>query len=146
MDKIVVGVDGSPASAAALRYALDEARTHGARLVVASAWHVPAQAYSGGVPVPFPDISESLEKDSRATVVEMLEGLEDEDEAEAEGVELDQVVREGQPAEVLLGLAADADLIVVGSRGRGGFSGLLLGSVSQQVTHHAACPVTIVRS
>jgi nucleotide-binding universal stress UspA family protein len=142
MEKIVVGVDGSPASAAALRYALDEARSHGARLVVASAWHVPVQAYSAGAPVPFPDISEALEKDARGTVIEMLEGLE----GLAKGVALERVVREGQAAEVLLDLAADADLVVVGSRGRGGFSGLLLGSVSQQVTHHAPCPVTIVRS
>jgi nucleotide-binding universal stress UspA family protein len=56
------------------------------------------------------------------------------------------VVREGQPARVLLDEARDADLLVVGSRGLGGFRGLLLGSVSQQCAHHAACPLVIVRS
>ena len=142
MEQIVVGVDGSPPSAAALRFALGEARHHGARLLVASAWHVPTQAYSAGVPVPYPDISDSLRADAEGTVVAMLEDLA----SEAEGVDVERVVREGQPAEVLLELSADADLLVVGSRGRGGFGGLLLGSVSQQCAHHAPCPVTIVRS
>ena len=58
----------------------------------------------------------------------------------------EQLVREGQPAEILLELARDARLLVVGSRGRGGFAGLLLGSVSQQCAQHARCPVTIVRA
>jgi nucleotide-binding universal stress UspA family protein len=60
------------------------------------------------------------------------------------GVEIEQVVVYGSPAEAILQQSADADLVVVGSRGRGGFTGLLLGSVSQQVAHHARCPVVIV--
>jgi nucleotide-binding universal stress UspA family protein len=57
---------------------------------------------------------------------------------------VERVVREGQPAEVLVEAAEDADLLVVGSRGLGGFRGLLLGSVGQQCAHHARCPVVIV--
>jgi nucleotide-binding universal stress UspA family protein len=60
-------------------------------------------------------------------------------------VEVETTVVEGQPARVLVDMSADADLLVVGSRGLGGFSGLLLGSVSQQCVHHAHCPVTVVR-
>jgi nucleotide-binding universal stress UspA family protein len=60
------------------------------------------------------------------------------------GVDVEPVVREGAPARVLLEEADDADLLVVGSRGLGGFRGLLLGSVSQQCSHHAPCPVVVV--
>jgi nucleotide-binding universal stress UspA family protein len=62
------------------------------------------------------------------------------------GVEIRTHVVRGQPAEVLLNAAKDADLLVVGSRGRGGFKGLLLGSVSTQCVHHASCPVVVVRN
>jgi nucleotide-binding universal stress UspA family protein len=62
----------------------------------------------------------------------------------APAVESETVVLEGQPAEALLGASADADLVVVGSRGLGGFKRLMLGSVSDQVVHHAACPVLVV--
>jgi nucleotide-binding universal stress UspA family protein len=62
------------------------------------------------------------------------------------GVTIEREVVEGSPADVLLRAAADADLLVVGSHGRGGFAGLLLGSVSQQCAHHAPCPVVIVRA
>jgi nucleotide-binding universal stress UspA family protein len=58
---------------------------------------------------------------------------------------VETAVIEGPPAQVLVDMSADADLLVVGSRGRGGFSELLLGSVSQQCVHHARCPVTVVR-
>jgi len=70
--------------------------------------------------------------------------LEDAGDAAA-GLDVESVVREGAPAGVLLDEAQDAELLVVGSRGLGGFRGLLLGSVSQQCTHHAPCPVVIVR-
>ncbi|HXW79705.1 MAG TPA: universal stress protein, partial [Acidimicrobiales bacterium] len=62
------------------------------------------------------------------------------------GVPLERHVMQGRPAQVILQAAEDADLVVVGSRGRGGFAGLLLGSVSSQVAHHAHCPVTIVHA
>ena len=62
------------------------------------------------------------------------------------GVEIEQVVREGQPTDVLVEESAEAEMLVLGSRGRGGFRELMLGSVSQQCAHHARCPVTIVRS
>jgi nucleotide-binding universal stress UspA family protein len=60
-------------------------------------------------------------------------------------MECEGIAVEGQAADVLLQEAQDADLLVVGNRGRGGFASLLLGSVSQQVVHHASCPVIIVR-
>jgi nucleotide-binding universal stress UspA family protein len=59
-------------------------------------------------------------------------------------VDCETVVLEGQPAETLLGAAGDADLVIVGSRGLGGFKRLMLGSVSDQVVHHAVCPVLVV--
>ena len=67
-------------------------------------------------------------------------------EAEAEGIEIERRVVEGGAARVLVDAAADGDLLVVGSRGHGGFAGLLLGSVSQQCAHHAHCPVVIVQA
>jgi nucleotide-binding universal stress UspA family protein len=67
-------------------------------------------------------------------------------EAGAESVEIKRSVVEGHPAAALLDAAKEADLLVVGSRGRGGFAGLLLGSVGEQCAHHAPCPVVIVRS
>jgi nucleotide-binding universal stress UspA family protein len=68
------------------------------------------------------------------------------DMGSAEGVEIDRVVRQGQPAAILVEEAANADLLVAGSGGLGGFRGLLLGSVSQQCAEHASCPVVILRA
>ena len=137
---IVVGVDGSPHAEAALEMAAEEAFLRKARLVIVCAWRFPTVVDPVGVVVP-----------------ESFEGLQDEAEhmvkaAIARVAKLQpQVICEGravagQPAEVLLKEAEQADMIVVGSRGRGGFSSLLLGSVGQQVVHHAHCPVIVVRA
>src|SRR5512142_323862 len=101
--RIVVGVDGSPASVDALRWAVDEARVRHAHLTVAMAW------------------------------------------VDLTGVGVEPLLVEGEAADRLEELAADADLLVVGSRGRSAVAGVLLGSVSRHCVLHAGCPVVVVR-
>jgi len=138
MERIIVGVDGSENARRALRWAVDEARIREARLEVVHAWHVPyIGVYSAATamfePGPFEEAAESTIEDALAG--EDLSGL-------AHPVE--RVISQGSPAVAILNAAKGADLVVVGTRGRGGFSGLLLGSVSHQVVHHAECPVVVV--
>jgi nucleotide-binding universal stress UspA family protein len=138
---IVVGVDGSKGSVRALQFALEEARVRGADVKAVSAWHVPLTAYeSGWVPVAI-DLTE-FEGIAKGVLDKTLE----EAHAAESGVNVTPILREGQAADVLVAEAREADLLVVGSRGLGGFKGLLLGSVSQQCAQHAACPVVIVRN
>jgi nucleotide-binding universal stress UspA family protein len=138
MTTIVVGVDGSAGAREALRYALDEARLRGAGVRAVAAWQVPAVAYAGGYGPADPELFSELERDARTNLEGALGAVDLGD------IEPETVVREGSPAHVLLEEAADADLLVVGSRGLGGFRGLLLGSVGQQCAHHAPCPLVIV--
>lgn len=139
MGTIVVGVDGSEAGAQALRFAIAEAKVRGATVKAVNAWHVPAVVYEVGwtaAPVDvaeFPKLAESA----------LAEAIADAGAAE-QGVEVTSVVREGQAADILCEEAEGAQLMVVGSRGLGGFRGLLLGSVSQQCANHAPCPVVII--
>lgn len=133
--RIVVGIDGSPSSLDALRWALRQARLAGDVVEVVSAWRAPT-AY-GGYPV-------IAEEDWQHNAEEVLDtALSEVPEAEDEAVGR-HVVR-GHPASVLVERASGADLLVVGSRGRGEFAGMLLGSVSQHVVAHAPCPVVVVR-
>jgi nucleotide-binding universal stress UspA family protein len=139
MSTIVVGVDGSHGSVKALKFALEEARIRHADVKAVAAWEIPAGAYSTGwVPIPV-DPSE-YEKLGQGA---LDQSLEDAGAAKAD-VKVTPILREGQAADVLVAEAQGADLLVVGSRGLGGFKGLLLGSVSQQCAHHALCPVAIV--
>jgi nucleotide-binding universal stress UspA family protein len=148
MPKIVVGVDGSEGAAQALRWALGEARLRGASLRVVHAWSVPLvlsipSAGAFGVPEPAESIQQvraALHKEADNVLEAALHGIE------ADDIEVQAEVVEGKPARVLMEAAADADLLVVGSRGLGGFTGLLLGSISQQCAHHAPCPLVIVPS
>jgi len=135
---IVVGVDGSEPSLAALRWALDEARLREARVVAVYVWLFPSLAARHGEipPLGF----EGLRRSAEELLDEALEAVAD----SAEGVEVERVVAEGAPPERLVAVADGAELLVLGSRGLGGFAGLLLGSVSQQCAHHARCPVVIV--
>jgi nucleotide-binding universal stress UspA family protein len=135
---IVVGVDGSKESEAAFRFALEEARIRQVGVRAVAAWYVPAVAYAGGAYAPSVDLSEGLEAEARRSVEQMVAG------EERPGVEVEIVVRQGQPAQILLEEAKDAELLVVGSRGLGGFRGLLLGSVSQQCAQHSPCAITIL--
>ncbi|MGZ8715904.1 MAG: universal stress protein [Gaiellaceae bacterium] len=138
MGTIVVGVDGSSGSQDALRFAVEEARLRNAALRVVTAWHVAPMTYSGGFGVAVDP--HDYEESAQAVGEEALAALRE----ETVGVEVERLAKEGQAAQVLLEEARGADLLVVGSRGHGGFAGLLLGSVSQQVAHHASCPVVIV--
>jgi len=135
--RIVVGVDGSPSSCEALRWAADEARRAGALLEVVTSWEFPTTY--GWVP-PYPpdfDPGGDARRVLEDTVAEVL--------GEHPDVALDMRVVEGHAAPVLVEESRGAMLLVVGSRGHGGFTGMLLGSVSEHCVHHAACPVTVVR-
>ncbi|MEU8618595.1 universal stress protein [Streptomyces sp. NPDC048623] len=135
--RIVVGVDGSPASHEALRWAARHARLIGATVQAVAAYDLP-----GAVGWSAPAMEASF--DAHEAGLALSEELREELNSTA-GVPLDEHVVRGNPAQVLIEAAEGAELLVVGSRGRGGFSSLLLGSVSQQCAVHASCPVVIVR-
>jgi nucleotide-binding universal stress UspA family protein len=140
MGTIVVGVDGSDGSLAALRFALEEARLRDAELRVVAAWRLPLAAYGGPLVPPEPALFEEIRDAAHGTLGKALDDMG----AARADVRVETVVGEGQAAHVLLDEARGADLLVVGSRGLGGFRGLLLGSVSQQCAQHAPCPLVIV--
>jgi nucleotide-binding universal stress UspA family protein len=138
---VVVGYDGSQGAEAALDAALEEARRRGATLRVVGAWHVPAPLVGSSAA---PSAAARLGEDLRAALAEAVDAAAAALRERGTGVEIEAVVIEGQAVTVLTGEAAAADLLVVGSRGLGGFRELLLGSVSHQCAQHAACPVLIV--
>lgn len=135
--RIVVGVDGSPLSVAALRWAVRQARLAGSSVDAVIAWWVPL----GYGAAPVGDSAVDFAGDAAA----VLDGALKEAGAEASGVVIRRMVAEGDPAEVLARTARGADLLVVGGHGRRGFSSGLLGSVSQQCARHASCPVLVLR-
>jgi nucleotide-binding universal stress UspA family protein len=141
---IVVGVDSSEGAKEALRFALREAKLRQATLRVVHTWqfgYIGVTGMEGFSPVVGADLS-----DLRRTAEVALDAVMHEVAADADGVVIERRVSEGAPATVLVDESRHADLLVVGSRGHGGFAGLLLGSVSQQCAHHAACPVVIVHA
>lgn len=142
--RIVVGVDGSPASYDALGWAATEARRRSAHLDLVHAWVIPELLVPTGAV--FVGEAEELERAS-TTVLDAaaawLVAASEEDEATPPEHELRSVA--GSPAGALLDQARDADLLVLGARGLGSFRGLLLGSVSQQCASHATCPTVVVR-
>ena len=140
---IVAGVDGSPGSREALRWALAEARLRQTPLQVVYAWEFPHLPVGPGIA---PPITADTVSRLREAAEDVLDTALAETGDELEGVEIRRAVVEGPAASVLVEAAEGADLLVVGSRGLGGFRGLLLGSVSQQCAHHASCPVVIVRA
>jgi nucleotide-binding universal stress UspA family protein len=138
--RIVVGVDGSPSSRAALAWAVDQAGLTGASVEAVIAWHYPVMFGStpfGPGPLENADFGEWAASVLNHTIKETVDP--------GAPVKVSATVREGNPAQVLLELGVGADLLVVGSRGHGGFAEALLGSVSQACVHHAQCPVVIVR-
>jgi nucleotide-binding universal stress UspA family protein len=142
MQRIVVGVDGSDGSLSALRWALDEARLRRAKVQAIAVWHEPYAAMVGPLGAAPAIDPEAYEDGARQTLDKAVDGADTSGLAEP----VEKLTVTGGPAEVLLEAAQGADLLVVGSRGHGGFASLLLGSVSQQVIHHAPCPVVVVRA
>jgi nucleotide-binding universal stress UspA family protein len=137
MAGILVGVDGSDESKTALRWAVEEARLRRTALRAVYAWSPPYVAATG-LAIPLGTVEE-IQRDAE----ELLEAAFA--EVGTEGVEVERAAVRGGASRVLVEAAWGADLLVVGSRGYGGFKGLLLGSVSQQCAQHATCPVVIVR-
>ena len=137
---IVVGTDGSQHAERALEFAAEEARRRDATVRVVTAWHVPPAVYGPAfAPMANPSVEDATEEDARQVAGRAAEILR------ARGLEAEAVVCHAQAADALVEQAHDAGLLIVGSRGHGGFSGLLLGSVGQQCAHHAPCPTVVVR-
>ena len=141
MGTVVVGIDGSAGSQEALRFAATEARLRKAKLKLVSAWTLTYVAAPIGMMAPIDDaLLPELQENARAVLDQAVREVL----GDTAGLEIEKVIAEGSPAQVLVDAAQGADLLVVGTRGHGGFAGLLLGSVSQQIAHHAPCPIVIV--
>jgi nucleotide-binding universal stress UspA family protein len=140
--RIIVGVDGSDSSRAALNWAYEEAAHHGAALSVVTAWKAPVLPQLppyGSVP------PEGYDTQPGRDALDALERLVADLEVKTPPVDVQTSIDEGSPAKVLIERSKGADLMVVGSRGRDGFAGMLLGSVSQHLVAHSRCPVAVVR-
>jgi nucleotide-binding universal stress UspA family protein len=136
--RIVVGVDGSESSKQALRWAIDQAGLTGATVEAVGAWEYRANFAWGAVAaIDAAELANACERAVIDTVTEVS--------GEEPSVHVDCHVIRGHPADALVRQAKGADLLVVGSRGHGGFVGALLGSVSHYCVHHATCPVVVVR-
>ena len=139
MSGIVVGVDGSPASQPALEWAYDEAKRRGTRLDVVMAWTYPyqwAEGFNTQWGADCDDFAKAAAADAARSIDVMLAG-------EPRPGWIHTHIVEGAPSVVLLRFARDAELLVVGTRGRGGFRDLLLGSVSTACVHHTPCAITV---
>lgn len=134
---IAVGVDGSAESRIALEWAVAEARLRKGQVRAVTAWEYPPVTAGMQGLIMDPDIFEPAARRLQSEALNRVD---------TEGVPVAVDVVQGPAAAMLLNASRDADLLVVGSRGYGGFKGLLLGSVSTQVVHHAACPVLVVRT
>jgi nucleotide-binding universal stress UspA family protein len=142
--RVVVGVDGSLAARAALEFALEEAARRDAPLRVVAAVALPefwASYYGELVPPPPSDIV----KEARKTTQRFVDDVVAARGGAGRGLPISVEVRAGRPGEVLVDAAEGASLLVVGHRGRGSVSSVLLGSVGLQCVLHATCPVTVVR-
>jgi len=144
MPGIIVGIDGSDRSRRALEWAINEAAVRQAPLTVFTVHQAVASAWTGA-PVASPGDQELISQARTLAQRETDAALEKRAAGSRPASVTVQAVN-GLPTEALLQAAAHADLLVVGSRGAGGFKRLLLGSVSTQVTHHAQCPVVIIPS
>jgi nucleotide-binding universal stress UspA family protein len=138
---VVVGIDGSSVAVSAIDFACRAAALRRRGLVAVHAWAQPDPFVDEAYAV----LSESATRqtEARLAVSESLAGWR----SQYPDVAVTEMIADGHPVDALLAEAkrADASLLVVGSRGRGGFTGLLLGSVSRGVLHHATCPVAVVR-
>ena len=142
--RIVVGVEGSGYARAALIWALEEAHHRGAVIEVVTCYsptYVPAAPDLGYVPLDSFDLAAEVEKMQGEVIESAIEASDFGDE-----VEIRRVLQKGRPADTLMTAAEGATMLVVGNRGRGGFAGLRLGSISQAIAHHSPCPLVIVRT
>ena len=140
---LVVGVDGSERSLAALHWAVAEAQLHGADIHLVMAWQQPRYDGAGNSMVLGMDPSADAGAILADAAASELARLGTEVNAKERAAVTWEAV-EGHPAAVLIRASEDAAMLVVGSRGHGGFVGALLGSVSQHVVAHARCPVVII--
>ncbi len=141
--RIVVGVEGSGYARAALIWAIEEAHHRDAVVDVVTCYsptYVPAAPDLGYVPLDSFDLLAEVEK-MQAEVIESAVAC-----AAHPDVEIRRTIKKGRAADTLMKAAEGADMLVVGNRGRGGFAGLRLGSVSQAIAHHSPCPLVIVRT
>jgi nucleotide-binding universal stress UspA family protein len=136
--RVVVGVDGSAESVAALKWAAEYAAATGAHIRAVLAWHYP----SAVGPAPVGRAPESITDEVRQHLTESLGKAIAEG---APGIEVEQQLAYGHPAQVLVEESSRADLLVVGHRGHGAFTGMLVGSVSIHCVTNARCPVVVVR-
>jgi nucleotide-binding universal stress UspA family protein len=152
MDGIIVGIDGSPGSDAALRWAVDEGRLRKTTVHAVHVFEVPVPAL-GAMPVGAPGaalagFSTEQQEQQRALAADAARAVVtaaiERTKAAENGVEVDARVVEGEPGRALADLACDAELLVVGSHGHGVMHDLLLGSVSHACTRHARCPVVVM--
>ncbi|MDO5684364.1 MAG: universal stress protein [Propionibacteriaceae bacterium] len=137
-DPVVVGVDGSETSTQALAFAAEFAHGVGAPLVAVAAWPLPWRAQD-------PMDLETALLDGPAHAEHLLTAALSKVRATYPDLVIGSSLSDAEPAAALVDAARDAQLLVVGSRGRGGFAGMLLGSISRTVLHHAPCPVAVVR-
>lgn len=135
--KIVIGVDGSPASLAALREALEEARLRHAHLQVVMAWQLTWSEIAIETPVVVQKIVEHDAQILEAALASI-------DHGRAAGVDVSSELVNGHAATALIDAASDATLLVVGTRGTSGLTGTIIGSVAHAAIHHAKCPVLVV--
>ncbi len=138
---VVVGVDGSPTSDLAIDFAVAEAALRGTDLVAIHAWTHPEATGPGDIQPLVYDVDEVTNEEARV-LAEAIAGRRD----RYPDLKVELRVLRGHAADALVTASADAQLVVVGARGRGGLAGLLLGSVSQALLHHARCPVAVVRA
>lgn len=141
--RIVVGVDGSAGSGAALDWAVSEAQLRGVPVHAVMTWQEPQFYGAAGIGAPRMNPSEDMARELSTATTRAVAQLA-EDASRGHDVVITSEAVEGHPAEALLLTAEDAAILVVGSRGHGGFAGVLLGSVSQHVVAHARCPVVVV--
>lgn len=134
---IVVGVDGSDQSRRALEWALRQAAYENADVIAVHAWQMPVTYGTGAMLMPTSVFADDAKAALNAAIDAVGTDLPD--------ARIERSVVEGNPAKVLIDKAKGADLLVVGSRGHGGFVGALIGSVSNYCVHHAPCPVVVIR-
>lgn len=137
---VVVAVDGSPASDNAVRWAANTASKRGVPLRLASSYTIPQFLYAEGMAPP-QELYDDLQRETLHTIDEARELALTVDS----NLRIGHAVAEGSPIDMLLEMSREAAMIVMGSRGLGGLSGMVLGSVSAAVVSHASCPVVVVR-